>query len=146
MKGPRLMAANQNLVDQLDTLASLDAELSGPAEITMPAPTVEQGLRLTVFSKNECPECTSAKRFLIKRGVPYREINVETETEPRAEFDGLTPFDYVVKTYGRKMPTMVLEDGSWGDWWPGARPDKLIEVVRRFKEVGLLVPEDQRHG
>ena len=135
------MATTQNTIDQLDIL---DAELSGSAEITAPAAPAEPSPRLTMFSKNNCPECTSAKRFLTKRGVPYTEINVETDTEPRSEFKGRTPFDHVVETYGRKMPTMVLEDGTWGDWWPGARPDKLIDVVQRFKDAGLLIPEDQR--
>lgn len=116
--------------------------------IVVETPSIETDstdpLSLTVFSKNNCPDCESTKALLRRRGVPFTEINVEEDTEPRDEFGGLTPLEHVVKNYGRRMPTLVLEDGVFGDWWAGSRPDKLMATIKRFTEAELLIPEDER--
>lgn len=118
--------------------------------IAIDTPTVEtdsaDALTLTVFSKNNCPDCESTKGLLTRKGVPFTEINVEEDTEPRAEFGGRTPLEHVVETYGRRMPTIVLEDGAFGDWWAGSRPDKLMATIKRFTEAERLIPEDERES
>ncbi|MET0885677.1 MAG: glutaredoxin family protein [Mycetocola sp.] len=116
--------------------------LLDPIEST--TPTAPSEITVTVFSKNQCPDCKALKTQLNLRGVPYREINVQEDEAPREEFDGLTPFEHVVANYGRQMPTVVVEDGEWGDSWSGSRMDKVVETITRFREAGLLIPEDQR--
>lgn len=103
-------------------------------------------ISVTVFSKNDCANCTNTEKQFDRRGVPYTEINVQEDTEPRAEFGGLTPFDYVVATYGRQMPIVVVDDSDteWGDWWTGSRIDKILATIKRFTDTGQLIPLDQR--
>ncbi len=98
---------------------------SQPDEIVVP--------EITIFSKNDCYQCRNVKTKLDDEGIPYTEINVEEDLEPRAEFDGKTPFDYVVSTYGRAMPVIAVDDGGWGEHWTGIRPDKLIPLIRKTK-------------
>lgn len=99
---------------------------------------------VTVFSKNDCSDCTSVKNAFIRKGVPFAEINVENDTEPRKEFDGLTPLEYVIKTHGRKMPAVEATDDQWGVTFVGPRIDKIIEIVKVFRNNGQLIPEALR--
>ena len=38
---------------------------------------------LTVYSKNNCPNCVRAKSLLENRGVNYTEVNIETDPDAR---------------------------------------------------------------
>lgn len=38
---------------------------------------------LTVYSKNNCPNCVRAKSLLESRGVNYTEVNIETDPDAR---------------------------------------------------------------
>ena len=38
---------------------------------------------LTVYSKNDCPYCVRAKSLLESRGVEYKEINIEEDSDSR---------------------------------------------------------------
>lgn len=38
---------------------------------------------LTVYSKNNCPNCVRAKSLLERRGVNYTEVNIETDPDAR---------------------------------------------------------------
>lgn len=98
---------------------------SEPDQIVLP--------EITVFSKNNCYQCKQVKDRLDDNKIPYTEINVEDDLEPRQEFGGLTPFEHVVKNYGRAMPLIVVEDGAWGEHWTGIRPDKLIPLIDKAK-------------
>lgn len=40
-------------------------------------------MMLTVYSKNNCPNCVRAKSLLESRGVNYTEINIENNPESR---------------------------------------------------------------
>lgn len=97
-----------------------------------------------VFSKNNCSGCRSLKRTFIDRGVPFREINVEVETEPMDLLNGQVPLDYVVAHHGRQMPVVELRDDSWGTSFTGMRPDKIMEVVDIMKRTNQLIPESLR--
>ncbi|KIA72692.1 hypothetical protein ANMWB30_24600 [Arthrobacter sp. MWB30] len=100
--------------------------------------------KVTVFSKNNCSACDATKIQLIKHGIPFEEINVETDTEPRMEFGNLTPLDYVIKHYDRQMPRVVVDDDTWGDSWSGARYDKILELKNLFEKLGAIIPAEQR--
>ncbi len=104
------------------------------------------GLNLRIFSSTVCTYCNQAKRVFRSKGVPFEEINVELDTEPRDEFNGLTPRDYVIENYGKQMPVIIVTelDTGYEDSWVGSRPDKIIETVKRFTEADLLIPEDER--
>lgn len=99
---------------------------------------------VTVFSKNECPYCDSTKARLTARGVPFREINVQNDTEPRAEFGGRTPLEHVMENYGRSMPAVVVTDSSGEESWTGSRPDMTLALVQRFESLGALIPAAER--
>ena len=123
--------------------------MSTDTTITAPSATAIAGvgaegtetadLTLTIFTKNDCTNCTNTEKQFDRNGVPYREINVEEDNEPREEFGGLTPFEHVVSKYGRQMPAVVVDDGAFGDHWTGIRLDKILETTARFREAGLLV-------
>lgn len=95
---------------------------------------------VTVFSKNDCPDCTRTKARFTARGVPFREINVQEDSEPRAEFGNRTPLDHVKERYGMRMPTVVVDYGTKEDHWSGPRPDKVVETGLLFERLGALVP------
>ena len=38
---------------------------------------------ITVYTKNHCPYCTQAKRYLTDQGVEYAEINIEHDGDAR---------------------------------------------------------------
>lgn len=105
--------------------------------LTAPAPATAAVIAdgapaVTVFSKHGCPDCVQTTRFLARRGIAYREVNVETDTAPRPEYGGRTPLDHVVETYGRRLPVVVVDAGDGEpDWWAGSRVDKIVELARR---------------
>jgi glutaredoxin len=39
---------------------------------------------LTIYSKNNCPLCDRAKRFLESKKIEYQDINIEDDPEARA--------------------------------------------------------------
>ncbi len=59
---------------------------------------------LVVYSAPWCPDCRTAKRFLDKHNIPYREIDIET-TPGAAE-------DVIRHTGKRAIPQFVL-NGTW---------------------------------
>ena len=128
------------------TAESSTATIERPTDVVAPSTTAVPELMLTIFSKNDCGICRSTEQAFDKRGVPFREINVEEDTEPRAEFDGLTPIDYVKTNFGLQMPAVAITDADgWVvDKWTGGRMDKWSETVTRFAEAGLLIPEEKR--
>ena len=59
---------------------------------------------LLVYSAPWCPDCRTAKRFLEKHGIPYREINIHV-TPGAAE-------EVIHRTGKRAIPQFVI-DGAW---------------------------------
>lgn len=116
------------------------------AETTTPlSPAAPPALTMTIFTKNQCAICDRTKTHFESKGVPFEYINVEEDTEPRAELGGVTAFEYVVTNYARQMPVVIVEDDlGWRDWWSGGRMDKWRDTVQLFDEAGLLIPEEQR--
>jgi glutaredoxin 3 len=35
-------------------------------------------MNITIYSKKNCPNCTTAKQLLVSKGLAYTEINIET--------------------------------------------------------------------
>ncbi len=61
--------------------------------------TVTQG-DVLMYTTTRCPACIAAKQYLARRGVPYREINVENDRDGMAEFQ---------KRGGRAVPLIVVK-------------------------------------
>jgi glutaredoxin len=112
---------------------------------TTESPTPEAAIPVvTVFSKNECSICDAVEAKFIERGIPFREINVQTDTAPRAEFGNKTPLEHVIENYGRSMPVVVVEDGPRSDSWNSRRPDKVLALVQHFEKIGATIPVEER--
>lgn len=61
---------------------------------------------VTVYTKQNCPYCVRAKRLLEKKGVAFREIDVETDDALRV---------WLVETTGqRTVPQVFVGDKSLG--------------------------------
>jgi len=59
---------------------------------------------LLVYSATWCPDCRTAKRFLEKHGITYKEINIDSTPGAAAE---------VVRQTGKRgIPQFVL-NGQW---------------------------------
>jgi len=57
-----------------------------------------------VYSAPWCPDCRTAKRFLEKHGIPYREINIQTT--PGAA-------DEVIRRTGKRAIPQFVINGEW---------------------------------
>lgn len=115
-----------------------------PEDASIEAENTSAEVSVTIFTKNQCPFCRQAENVFDSQGVPYVEINVEEDTEPREEFGGLTPMEHVIQNYGRSMPVVIVEGNVMNDHWVGSRPDKIIELVQTVSDAGLLIPEELR--
>ena len=39
---------------------------------------------LIVYSKNNCPYCVKAKKYLELKGIPYQEINIQNDIDAKS--------------------------------------------------------------
>lgn len=59
---------------------------------------------VTLFTKNNCPNCKKVKRLLKVSGISYKEINVETDDNA---------FDFVKNQLGfSSLPVFELDKGE----------------------------------
>ncbi len=56
-----------------------------------------------MYVTNYCPYCTSAKALLNKRGIPFKEIDVTTDSAKR---------EWLVQTTGRRTVPQIFIDGK----------------------------------
>ena len=83
---------------------------------------------LTVYSSRWCPDCRTAKRFLEKHNIPYREIDIE-RTPGAAE--------QVVRNTGKRaIPQFVIN----GQWVQPYRPGEGFLYEEMAKLLGLERP------
>ena len=61
-------------------------------------------MNVLVYSASWCPDCRTAKRFLEKNNIPFKEVNIET-TPGAAE-------EVIRRTGKRAVPQFVI-DGRW---------------------------------
>ena len=75
--------------------------------------------KITVFTKNGCPQCEMTKNVLKGEGIEFEVRNVEEDSEA---------FTYVVEVLGiRQMPVVEVEGQ---EPFSGFRPDKLQEIKK----------------
>ncbi|MCR4362031.1 NrdH-redoxin [Bacillus subtilis] len=74
-------------------------------------------MKITVYTKNGCPQCEMTKNVLKGEGIEFVSKNVEEDSEA---------YVYVVETLGlRQMPVVEVEGE---EPFAGFRPDKLQEL------------------
>ena len=79
---------------------------------------------IIVYTTNICPYCTMAKRLLDKKGLSYREINVDQTPGLREEL--------MLKTQRRTVPQIFIDDyhvGGFDDLYALEKSKKLDELV-----------------
>lgn len=75
-------------------------------------------MKITVWTKSACPQCTMTKRQLKRHGLEYEEADLETSPEQLQKF----------KDAGfLQAPIVVL--GNEGRTWAGFRPDLIDELA-----------------
>ena len=56
---------------------------------------------LTIYSKENCPQCQQAKKLLQEQGVPYQEIRVDLDSDAR---------QFLIDSGHRSVP-QIYKDG-----------------------------------
>lgn len=74
---------------------------------------------ITVYTKNNCIQCVMTKKELTKRGLTYKEINIEEQP---------TATEELIERNLRSMPVVVV-DGNWSGAFGGFQPDRLEGLV-----------------
>ena len=64
---------------------------------------------LTIYSKNFCPHCVSAKHYLKTKNIPFREVNIEQDADAR---------EFITSMGLRTVPQIFLNgklfvEGGW---------------------------------
>ena len=86
-------------------------------------------MNLTVYSAPWCPDCRTAKRFLIKHNIPFTEIDIEST--PGAA-------DEVVKHTGKRaIPQFVID----GEWVQPYRPGEGFLYEEMSKLLGVTIAD-----
>ena len=71
---------------------------------------------ITVYSKQNCDQCTMTKKYLDSLGVDYTHGDVTTDAEALDKVKGL----------GYSQMPVVEADG---EFWSGFQPERLAELV-----------------
>lgn len=75
-------------------------------------------MKVTVYSKEHCPQCDATKRKLDKLGVDYDDVDLTDDDDLRNE---------MISKGFKATPIVITDDDSWS----GYRPDKLKELTDR---------------
>lgn len=73
--------------------------------------------KITIYTKNGCPQCDMTKRVLSGEGIEFVAINVEENEEA---------LHYVKEVLGLSSMPVVCVEGQ--EPFTGFRPDKLAEL------------------
>ena len=77
-------------------------------------------MQITIYTKTNCPNCTTAKQLLVSKGLAYNEINIETGDR----------FANFVANYpeAKQMPQCFIGDQRVGG---------LAGLQKALKDLGL---------
>lgn len=94
-----VFAQSQSLCNNCLNVSSAGGNMSDPNLYN------RQPSQIVVYSVNWCPDCRRAKYFLIRRKIPYLEVDIDNDP---------TAADFVRKVNrgNRTVPTMIFPDGS----------------------------------
>ena len=76
---------------------------------------------VTVYTKNNCPQCQMTKMVLDGEGVKYTVVNIEDDTD-----EGKKGYDFVVNELELRSLPVVVVDGE--EPFTGFQPEKLKEL------------------
>jgi glutaredoxin-like YruB-family protein len=74
--------------------------------------------QITVYTTNTCPYCVMMKNFLMDQGLPFKEVNVQTDQ---------IAADLLVAATGQLgVPQTEIN----GQWVIGFDPEKVMNLVK----------------
>lgn len=73
-------------------------------------------MRVTVYTKPQCQQCTATARALDKAGITYDTVDITTNPDAR---------DYVMALGYLQAPVVVTDT----EHWAGFRPDRCKSLV-----------------
>lgn len=74
-------------------------------------------MKVTVYSKPMCVQCTATKRALDARGLPYDTVDLAEDAEA---------MEFVMRLGHRSAPVVVVDtDGRLQDHWSGFLPERI---------------------
>lgn len=74
-------------------------------------------MKVTVYTKNGCPQCDMTKNVLNGEGVEFETINVDEDSEAR---------EYVITVLQLTSMPVVVAEGQ--EPFTGFQPDKLLSL------------------
>jgi len=75
---------------------------------------------ILIYTTNQCPYCTVAKKYFDKHGISYRELNVENDEEALA--------DMIRKTGQMSVPVIEI-NGSMVIGFDRGHIDDLLGII-----------------
>ena len=75
---------------------------------------------VVLYTTSTCPYCAQARALLAREGVIYRERNIESDTQARAEYRRLA---------GQGVPLLVIE----GEVIRGYRAQQILAQLRKWQ-------------
>ena len=85
---------------------------------------------ITVYSKNNCPFCVNAKKFLENKNINYQEVNIETDSTAR---------EFILEQGHKSVPQIYVGDRllvSGG--WQGLSQLSTEEILNRINNTNPL--------
>lgn len=76
-------------------------------------------MKVTVYSKPACQQCTATKRWLTQHGVKFTEDDI---TEP-VNLEAVKALGY------QEAPVVMVLEGDKETHWSGFRPDLLTKLI-----------------
>lgn len=81
---------------------------------------------ITVYSKNNCPHCASAKQYLENKNINYREVNIELDPAAR---------EFVIAQGHKSVPQIYVgEHLLVAGGWQGLSKMSSDEIMDRIIE------------
>ncbi|MFE6966789.1 glutaredoxin-like protein NrdH [Agromyces sp. NPDC057679] len=79
-------------------------------------------MSVTVYTKPSCVQCNATYRDLDSKGIAYEVIDMSVD---EAALEKVKELGYL------QAPVVITDD----DDWSGYRPDKIIELANRQREL-----------
>lgn len=80
--------------------------------------------KITIYSKNGCPQCVGAKMAMASKGVEYEEKNISLSEEFREE----------ALSYNLMGLPIIVAEGTTVEPFAGFNTTKLMQAIAEIKE------------
>lgn len=86
---------------------------------------------ITIYSRNNCAHCQSAKQFLQQRNINFREVNIEQDPQAR---------EFVQSQGHRTVPQIYVGDRLLVDGgWSALSKLSTQEILDRISEINTPI-------